>query len=800
MIEVGTHSKIKVKWNVSPYDFSKEKLNSLIAKFSSKYKIPKSNIRIETNFQTINEKGQNISVTNDVISNIQDPSFQLKLFCEFLELNQIHDCDFDLIKQIDSEINASIDYDVYDKYRKYSLKWVEWSNFLSYGEGNRFDFTQLKDMVLLNGEPANQSGKTTFAIDLIHFLLYGKTDKSPVLEKVFNKHLKEATEVLVKGCLNIDGVDYVIKRKLTRPAYNKRTERSKTVQKVEYFKIVGDSLEELVDYTEEHGENTAQTNKIIREAIGSENDFDMIICATSSNLDDLIEKKETERGRLLSRWIGLLPIEQKDILAREKFNGSIKPTLISNHYNVETLSQEIKAYKTNIFTLKGNVASLVKENESLTKEIESLENLKNTLLLSKTHIDDSLLKVDIHSLNQRMNDILEKGKIKKNELDDVVNELKTLEDIDFSINEYDALIEKHKTIYSSLIETRLEFRALNNQIKALKESEYCPTCGRKYDNIDNSFKINELLQQSDKLKNDGILLAQNEEKLKASIESLKNKRELYERKSKLIVKESALQLNVEQLRNQYKEFKQILVEYNKNNEAIDKNNKLDIQLRNTEVNLRTKRQTKETNISYIEKNHHEIESYLKCISERNDLIQRINEETKLIKHWRIYLDMVGRNGISKMVLRKTLPIINAQLSHMLMDVCDFDVEITINDKNDVQFYLVKDGVKSDLTSGSGFEKTASALALRAILGQISTLPKINGLILDEIWGRVAKENYDNLKQLLDKIKQNYDYIIIISHLDEIKEYCDTIITVIKENNISRITVINKERNNRSLTI
>ena len=151
--------------------------------------------------------------------------------------------------------------------------------------------------------------------------------------------------------------------------------------------------------------------------------------------------------------------------------------------------------------------------------------------------------------------------------------------------------------------------------------------------------------------------------------------------------------------------------------------------------------------------------------------------------------MVGKNGISKMVLRKTLPIINAQMNSMLSNVCDFNVEIAITDKNEIMFYLIKDGVKSDLTSGSGFERTASALALRTVLGNISSLPRINGFIADEIWGRVAKENYENMIKLLNKILNYYDYIIVISHLDEIKDYCNQIITVTKENNISKIHLV-----------
>ena len=115
------------------------------------------------------------------------------------------------------------------------------------------------------------------------------------------------------------------------------------------------------------------------------------------------------------------------------------------------------------------------------------------------------------------------------------------------------------------------------------------------------------------------------------------------------------------------------------------------------------------------------------------------------------------------------------------------------EKSDIMFYLLKDGVKSDLTSASGFERTASALALRTVLGNISTLPRCNYIIFDEIWGRVAKENFDNVKTLVDKIAESYDAIIQISHLSEIVDWHDTHIVVRKENNISKLKLLNIEK-------
>ena len=119
-------------------------------------------------------------------------------------------------------------------------------------------------------------------------------------------------------------------------------------------------------------------------------------------------------------------------------------------------------------------------------------------------------------------------------------------------------------------------------------------------------------------------------------------------------------------------------------------------------------------------------------------------------------------------------------------MCDFDVEVGINDKNEVMFYLIKDGIYADLYSGSGFEKTAAALALRAVLGDMSTVPKCDTIVMDEVWGRVSKENFDNMKHLIEKISLSYNTVFLISHIDEIKDWCQSHVVVKKENNISRI--------------
>ena len=789
MIELGSKARVLVNWNVSMYDYSKDKEKEIISKISKKYSIPKEKIRVSPQFLTVGENGEDLSVTTEIIQNIQDPMFQQKLFKEYLSLNDIKDYDFERISAIDAEINAKIDYQVYDKYRRYCVKWVKWDNFLSYGSDNFFDFTKMKGLVLLSGEPANQSGKTTFAIDLLHFLLYGKTTKVDTLAKVFNKHIPNATQVLVEGCITIDGEDYIIKRTITRPALSKRSAKSKVSQKVEYYKIIGDTQTELEEYVDnQQEENSVQTNKVIKEAIGRESDFDLIMSISETTLDELVKKKEAERGRLLSRWIGLLPIEEKEALAREKFNSEIKPSLISNLYSSASVTEERDAFLMRIETLTKDNAKLEEENKKTDTTIANLEQTKQTLSNAKKGIDTELAKIDIATLSKQMEECLIQGKTKKNEHDNIVKELKELENIEFSIEEYESTQKKLNEATTRLAVLGEKYSSTKQQIEKLKKSEYCPTCGRKLDNVDNSSMIETLSKELSSIGEDGRKAREESNALSKQMEELKNKRLKYEERNKVEVKQAALELNLERLRSEYKDLASKKKEYEKNSEAIDKNNEIELQIRNTDELIRSNRECFQNNLQIIARNKSDVESYKGEIKKREDILKRIAEEEKLVKNWKIYLDLVGKNGITKMVLRKALPIINAQLVQLLSDVCDFDIEVAINSKNDVVFNLIKDGVRSDLNSGSGFELTASALALRAVLADMSTIPRMCGVVLDEVWGRVARDNYDNMRHLIEKISKSYEWMFLISHLNEVKDWCESNVVVTKENNISKIAM------------
>ena len=202
--------KILVELEMLQIDNNDQKKDAMRQEIATKYGLPLKNVDVKFVPITIDENGDKISLASDIIDNIQDPKFQKELMKQYIEVYGIEDVNFDDIDAIDNQVNAFVDFDQYSKYKNYKLKYVKWSNYLSYGPDNYFDFTKLHGMVLLNSEPANQGGKTTFAIDLLRFALFGKAKKSPTLDSVFNIYQPEATEVVVEAGIEIDAVDYVI--------------------------------------------------------------------------------------------------------------------------------------------------------------------------------------------------------------------------------------------------------------------------------------------------------------------------------------------------------------------------------------------------------------------------------------------------------------------------------------------------------------------------------------------------------------------------------------------------------------
>lgn len=765
---------------------TKEQEKAIVAKIAKKHNVPVAKVRFTTKkMYADGTYKQGDALNAEMIDNIHDPKFHQKLFKDYIDQNGIKDYNWEEILNIDSRVNALINYDMYEKGRRFELKYAKWSNFLSYGKDNFFDFQKLKGLVLLKGDPANKSGKSTFAYDVIHFGLFGKTrsGKADKFSEMFNNYCPNERELFVEIGIVIDGEEYVIRRTLTKPDPKKKTKQ--IGNSVVYYRVCNGNKEELNDTDNMQGTSTTKTTKAIKEAIGCEEDFDRIISANAKDLDELISMKDTDRGRVLSRWIGLLPLEDKEVKAKDMWAKACVGRLC-DIYDRESLKTEIEALE------EENVESskTIEENKTKIEDNKTLlENdtkSKDILLSSKQKVDDELLNVDVATVEARMKTITEEGKKNNEVLAVLEREIAEYGDIIYSDDEYKRLSKQKDALTNEIATIKADMKNKKAQAQALENDEYCPTCHQKWPNRDNSQAIAKLQQEYNEDYQKGISLKAEQDKIKTEMETMEDARKKYLEKAQKEVKTGALKNKRETLVTEFKKLRKIAEDYKENKDTIVKNNEIDTQVNVLKINI----ETYNGNIRRLENENvaikKDIEANNITISQKKSYIKRIEEEIEIEKTWRLYLQMVGKDGIAKMVLRSTIPTINQALDELLCDVADFKVEVEVTDKNDIEFWLVRDDVKTRLAAGSGLERTEAALALRVTLGKMSNLSKPPFIVLDEILGSVAAENYDDMKKLYDKIALDYDFILHICHID-LDWYDGNVIYVTKVNNISTIS-------------
>ena len=803
MVNVNPTDKLVFDLKMLQIDYNEQKKESLKKEISEKYGVPLKNIEINFVPITIDNNGDRISLTSDVIENIQDPDFQLGLFKEYMDIKDIQDVDFEEIKKIDSQVNAFVDFDQYSKYKLYKFKYVKWSNYLSYGKDNYFDFTKLHGLVLLNGEPENQSGKTTFAIDLLRFALFGKAQKSPNLESVFNVYHPEETEVMVEAGIEIDGVDYVIRRTVTRPALPKRTKKSKAKQKLEYFKLINGDYE-LIENCE--GETGAETNNIIRESVGSVDDYNLVISATSKTLADLLDMGQTDKGKLFSRWLGLLTIEKKEEIAKDLWKKKVSPVLLSNTYNKATIDAEIKDYDA---CINGNKDEIVKSQTKLNESNERINILNNDkvkILTNRKEIKEELIKLDVTTIENKLASNNTDLANYRAQMTKYKEDYKLVKDAKFDDDEYKKTKEaielkkvKQKEYSDKNIEIKVNISQLRNDTKRIEkliEDKVCPTCGHPIELdeqngfIDKNKKSeNELIEEGKKNKEQIDKIQSEIDKLSKSVADMEVQKENLRKKSELELRMTAIKSNIDNIKLRLADLQRQKNEIETNKDNIKYNNEIDLKIRNLDESIKTETRIKEQLIKEIESYNNEVKNYEKEIEKRKVLITKLTEEEKIIRNWTIYQQLVGKNGIVKIVLKRALPIINNEIARILDGLCDFEVKLSISDDGKVCMDLVRDGVSLDLgTSASGFESVMASLAIRSALATVSNISHSSFLCVDEVLDGVAVSNYDNVHELYKRIIKNYDFILHITHNELIADWHDTFITVVKDtkNNVSRI--------------
>ena len=780
-IQIPAQAKIKVYWSDYPENYSRESRNRVRKYFSSKYGVDTQSINVIYKPIKRNTTGEVVEIDGANIENIMSIQYQRELFKEWLIREGKEDVDFTRIIALDDKVNGELDVNIDEEiHKKYRLKWIMVNNFLSYGENNYFPVDRFKGFTVVNSTPANQGGKTSITIDAVKFLFFGKTTKTDTNEQVFNQ-FSEGTELIVRGLIEIDGgEELIIERRLERKP--KRKGGWNITNKVNYYKILPDGEEEQLN-----DEDAIKTTQLIKETVGNEADFDLVVLATSRNLDSLVDSTAGESGKLLTRFIGLDPIAKKEKVSRDMYNTFSK-SMKGNIYDIETLKEEINTHKETLKTLDTNKKDT--EHKLLVEKgvHDNLAKEKLDKVASKDKIDAEILTMNPSKLEEEIKTITDTGLKHKVDIAKIDEELKKIGEIDFDEDKDFKLTKEKETLTTEIGIGEANVARLNKTIDDLEKGGICQACNRKLDNVDNTEHIKAhqttIDEENATLKTKRNRLAV----VNFELEKLSGVKKKIDLKNQLELKKDRLGVEIDSLRNKIKDKKDDLKKYKDNLESIEKNKKIDAEISLIDTKMVVSDTTKTKLGGELQTIAIEIDSNTKDILKKENLIDVINKEKDVEKIFKLYIEMVGKKGISKLVLRSVLPIINGELQRLLEDITDFDVEVFIDDKNEVRYLLVKDGVEKALKSGSGFELTTASIALRCVLGKMSSLPTPNFITFDEVMGRVAPENIPNMKPLFERISDMFDIVFFITQNEVVKDWSENIITVVKENNISKLDI------------
>lgn len=761
---------IQVVWEDLPENFTQDKIKSVKHYFSKKYNT--TNVNVLTKAKAVQtEDMQSI----DVSMNISDVNYQLDLLKNFIDSKGHKEKTDDILsinKMVENKMNGEEENQ--SQFKKWYIRNIEFSNFLSYGENQKLDFDKLNGIVVVESDPPNFGGKTVLTVDLLMFLFFNETTKTSKAEEIFNRFSNKDV-VSVKGEITIDGEDYIIVRKIERKMSKKGEWNVKT--ELDFFKKLSDGS--LLNFT---GEQRRETEAFIKTSIGTKEDFLMTILTTGSNLEELLESKPTARGQVLSRFMGLEFLKKKEEVAKEIY-GEFSKQKMSNVYSSEQLKDDITTHETSIQTLLTQIDESKKD----------LTNVEEAIVKGKTYRDDMLKKKhsNIDQEISRLNPTQTQEEIKAIDFDkkgyiSKINELNVVEPSEFyHEDKHDEVKDQYNEVYKEIVQIDTEIASINKLKSEVEGGIKCGHCGIELMNaaITNA-KIAELAGYI-RHKEEKSKLLQDLSDKEQSFVKLKKEFDEYEKnklvKEKYEVSVESCDLKIGALKDKLKRWEEI-------QDKIQENQKIESLLIKADLRLEELEREKTRVNSVITSNEVSIKGLEEKIENNKKTIVKIKEEEEKEKIYKIYLEAYGKNGVSKIIMKTMMPLINSELQRLMEDSCYFKLEIRINDKNEVEFMMVDNstGIEKLMTSGSGYEKTIASLALRSVLTKICTLPKPNLVVMDEVFGKISNDNLEMVSEFFIKIKDYFEKVFVISHNPLINNWSDNIVKIRKENNISKV--------------
>ncbi|MDP3987019.1 MAG: metallophosphoesterase [Nanoarchaeota archaeon] len=735
--------------------------------------------------------------------NFRDTVVQEKLIEGFLRGYEVPIETMDKVFELNRRYNTEIERDDGEIKRNinWKLKKVEWENLFNYGTGNVIDFTQLNGITGLFGK--SFSGKTS-AIEVVLYTIFNSISKNS--RKNFNIINQNKNVGRGKVEIEINNETYTIERiseKYDRRLHGKDSEEAKTV--VDFKRITKDGEENL------NGSERNDTDKIIRRIFGTIDDF--LLTSMSSQFGSMafLNEGSTKRKEIMAKFLDL-----------DVFEGKFK----SVKDDVTSLRASIKR--------SGNLSDFDKQTNSVLAEIKDSEDrmrsqsdlcssIKHRKSISEKYLSTLDKKIegfpsvviDIEEVDRALEEskcVIKELQLSKKSAD---REMEEKEELLGKFEKFEAEIfniEEYKKKQEDIRKKKMELKEGSDNIsskqkelgiyekrtKLLKEVP----CGEEFKRckfISDAFQSLEIVKS---INGDIECISKKILEIEDQIreldpENVDNYVEKYERvlekKNALLVEIPNIKMKIGSLENELLKRNQTKVdlerdkeEYEKNREVIENYEKLVSEKRQREreiLEMEKDLERCESEILNLHRKHGSLEQQMETIEGNKKELERTRKE---FEAYDLFMKCCHSDGIPFQIIKRKLSYINLEIAKVLMNVVPFVVFFESEEDRLNLFIQHSKFGKRPLEMASGAEKVLSSLAIRLALTKISNLPKCSILILDEPALNLDSDILDSFSRLMSVVKQDYETVVLITHLEELKDIVDSEIIISKKDDYAYI--------------
>ncbi|MBI2040140.1 SMC family ATPase [Candidatus Microgenomates bacterium] len=689
------------------------------------------------------------------------------------------------------------------------------SNFTSYSDGPKeLDFRKFH-LAAISGP--NGAGKSSL-LDAITWCLWGQSRTGDSSDSLV--HLGK-NDMWVEFSFKLDGGEFTIKRQRSKKgggstslelwsgSYNLTEGTIKATQEkiINLLHLSFETFTNSAFLRQGHADEFTTKGPTDRKRILSD------ILGLSDY--DILEEKAKDKVKEIQAKLQLLEYQLLEIEAELSQKDEREKELDQTKQKVSKVESEIKI-------LEQEINILQKEKETLNIVLEQRQKMEQNLNFQRQELEQIVsqgkqradrikeLEQSISNLENMEKELLRLKFLKKEADKLIIQNQKKLE-IEKQISEVSYQI-KLKDQQRNLLGQEID--QLKKQVTTLEQKgAKCPTCGQLI-NKDQKHQIkleiaNKLQQKQNELSKiktqdeENILnkLVSNlkevtfdEKKLENIQTELKQLEDLQKQKENALQNKAALETErktVEDLRALYKNKEEQVKVLEKEAEKLPQ---IDQDLGKVKIILEQK-ENRITNLRLEEKQVRGLLGRAEELISRSKQLEKLQEEkqkdkSNLQKEKEILDELqfaFGKKGIQAMIIESAIPEIEDEANSLLDKLTDGRMKISLLTQRETKTKLESgekgiietlDIIISDemgersYEAYSGGEQFRVNFAIRLAISKLLTRragAKLQFLVIDEGFGTQDVEGRTRIVEVLDAIKNDFEKILVITHLEELKE-------------------------------